>query len=154
MKSIKLFVACVLSLVLVFIIMLIIGSKEAYAVTQYAQRCASNQDFVTSLYNSILKRSPDSEGYRNWVDFLSKGANREDVISKFFESQEYQGFGRSNRDYARDLYNGILGRDPDSGGHDYWTHALDTGMSKAEVMRRFFESPEYKGIIEQCNKLR
>ena len=81
----------------------------------FVQHCADNPTFVTSLYQSILKRAPDSDGHRYWVNSLQNGMRREEVINAFFESAEYRGFGRNNHDYARDLYHGVLGREPDAG---------------------------------------
>jgi len=116
----------------------------------FVQRCADNPVFVTSLYQSILKRVPDSNGHQYWVNSLQNGMRREDAINGFFESAEYRGFGRNNRDYGRDLYNGVLGREPEAEGHNNWISAMNNGMSRAEVLRRFFASPEYQGIVTRC----
>lgn len=112
----------------------------------YVERCADDHRFVTSLYRSILNREPDSGGHDHWVRSLRGDMNREQVITSFFNSAEYQGFGRSNRDYVSDLYHGILGREPDNEGYDYWVGALDGGKSRDQVLWGFIGSQEYKKL--------
>lgn len=120
------------------------------AAGDFGKRCSEDEGFVTSLYASILKRQPDDGGHEYWLKELRGGLSREQVIGRFFDSPEYQGFGRSNRDYARDLYAAVLGRTPDQDGHSYWIQKLSQGMSRSEVLRRFLDSPEYKGIVTAC----
>jgi NedA-like, galactose-binding domain/Domain of unknown function (DUF4214) len=116
----------------------------------YGQRCADNSTFITSLYGSMLRRTPDANGFRYWLNSMNSGMTREEVIKRFFESAEYRGFNRSNYDYARDLYHTVLGREPDSGGIAYWTRSMDNGMSRSQVLTDFFNSAEYQGIIRRC----
>ncbi len=134
------------------VLLLLIVPGISLAAGGYGERCGADHPFVTSLYRSILKREPDSTGERNWRDSLKSGMPREDVIRRFFDSPEYIGRQRNNSDYARDLYAAVLGRSPDSSGHDYWVERLNQGMSRAEVLQRFFESQEYQGIVSNCGK--
>lgn len=48
----------------------------------------SDRDFVTKLYNNVLDRNPDQEGYDYWLGALAKGASREGVLVNFSESNE------------------------------------------------------------------
>jgi hypothetical protein len=116
----------------------------------FAQPCAADGDFATSLYRSIMQREPDAGGHQYWVNAMRNGMAREEVIRRFFSSPEYQGFHRSNRDYATDLYLGVLGREPEREGHVNWKRSLDSGMSRGDVLERFFQSPEYRGIKGRC----
>ncbi len=126
------------------------SGKSLMAADFFAQPCAADTDFATSLYRSILQREPDAGGRRDWVNFMGNGGTREEVIRRFFTSSEYQGFRRSNRDYATDLYLGVLGREPDREGHVNWKQYLESGMARGEVLERFFQSPEYRGIKGSC----
>ena len=126
------------------------SEKPLMASDFFAQPCAADTDFAASLYRSILQREPDSEGHRNWTNSMRNGMAREEVIRRFFTSPEYQGFHRSNRDYATDLYLGVLGREPEREGHVNWKQALESGMTKGEVLERFFQSPEYQRIRKSC----
>jgi hypothetical protein len=46
--------------------------------------------------------------------------------------------------YVDLVYAHVMARAPDAGGEAYWTAMLAGGESRAEVMRNFTESPEYK----------
>jgi hypothetical protein len=48
----------------------------------------SDSDFVTHLYQNVLHRAPDAEGYKLWVDSLANGMQRETALTGFSESQE------------------------------------------------------------------
>lgn len=133
------------------ILLLIIMPATGLAASGFGERCASDATFVTSLYRSILKREPDATGERNWRESLKNGMQREDVIRRFFDSPEYVGKKRNNTDYARDLYAAVLGRNPDSGGHSFWVQKMDHGMSRAEVLQRFYESEEYQRLVNSCS---
>src|SRR5262249_36858692 len=47
--------------------------------------------------------------------------------------------------YLTALYRDVLGRSPDDGGLAAWRVALNTGVSRFDVARRFWESPEHRG---------
>ena len=49
----------------------------------------STEDYVKTLYNNILGRTPDPEGYDYWVGRLSSGAEtRAEALLGFAESAE------------------------------------------------------------------
>lgn len=48
----------------------------------------SNGAFVKSLYNNVLDRTPDLEGFDFWTKALAAGASRADVLIGFSESPE------------------------------------------------------------------
>lgn len=48
----------------------------------------SNGTFVTALYNNVLDRAPEPEGYNFWVNALASGTSRADVLVGFSESPE------------------------------------------------------------------
>ncbi|MBF0102918.1 MAG: DUF4214 domain-containing protein [Desulfobacterales bacterium] len=50
----------------------------------------------------------------------------------------------TNEEFAKLLYQKVLGREPDEGGLNYWIAALDGGMSRQEVLNCFSGSTEYK----------
>lgn len=57
----------------------------------------SLEEFVTFLYESILQRSPDAAGLKNWVEALASGAKSPyELIEKFINSDE-----RRAREHAR-----------------------------------------------------
>ncbi|HWS23841.1 MAG TPA: DUF4214 domain-containing protein, partial [Anaerolineales bacterium] len=48
----------------------------------------SNAEFVTLLYDNVLHRTPDAGGYSYWMEQLSSGMTRENVLIGFSESTE------------------------------------------------------------------
>ena len=104
----------------------------------------SDDAFVRSLYYAILDRQPDEGGVKTWKHWLSKGHSREWVINQFFRSQEYLSRNKNNTEYVRDLYQGVLGRQPDSGGLAHWVNRLNRGSSRQSVLNGFLNSREYR----------
>lgn len=48
----------------------------------------SNERFVTLLYNNVLNRDPDPEGFAGWTGVLNRGESKESVLIGFSESIE------------------------------------------------------------------
>ena len=48
----------------------------------------TNGALVTLLYNNVLHRAPDQNGYNYWIDLLTHGTTREQVLIGFSESDE------------------------------------------------------------------
>lgn len=49
---------------------------------------ATDQHFVTLLYNHVLHRAPEGEGYQFWLNSLASGVSRAQVLKDFSESAE------------------------------------------------------------------
>ncbi|HAD08783.1 MAG TPA: hypothetical protein DCF62_04825, partial [Porticoccaceae bacterium] len=49
----------------------------------------TNEQFVTLLYENVLKREPDEEGKAHWVKVLEEGNLREQVLLEFADSDEF-----------------------------------------------------------------
>ncbi|UOD50409.1 DUF4214 domain-containing protein [Orrella daihaiensis] len=49
---------------------------------------SSDEQFVDLLYANVLDRQPDQSGYDYWIDVMSKGLSRADVLAYFSESAE------------------------------------------------------------------
>ncbi len=112
--------------------------------SEVANLRASNEVFVTSLYRSALHREPDSSGLAHWIKYLEKGQKRGWVASQFLSSQEYRSKRTSNRNFVRDCYQAILGREPDKGGWAHWTAKLDRGQNRTGIVKGFLASQEYR----------
>ncbi|MCG9480114.1 MAG: DUF4214 domain-containing protein [Actinomycetia bacterium] len=48
-----------------------------------------NEEFINYLYTSILARTPDSEGYRNWLQHISQGMSKREILEAFLDSREW-----------------------------------------------------------------
>ena len=100
---------------------------------------SSNDDFVTALYELLLRRAPDNVGFNYWVSALKSGISRTDVVSMFVSSPEYRKrFACTYNGHATPLCNGaesidpiptmvsqlyldILNRPSDGLGYAWWT---------------------------------
>ncbi|MBY4677945.1 DUF4214 domain-containing protein [Marinobacterium arenosum] len=51
---------------------------------------ASNESVLTALYQNVLGREPDEEGYQWWLDTMNNGESLGGVIVGFTESAEYK----------------------------------------------------------------
>ncbi len=110
---------------------------------------ASTGGFVTRMYEIVLGREPESDGYDYWVSELNSGAqSASDVVLGFFFSSEYQNKNKSNEKIVVDFYNAMLGREPDSEGMQYWIKYLEIGMTMRSIARGFVDSAEFIGL---CN---
>ena len=49
----------------------------------------SDSDFIALLYNNVLGRNPDEAGLQGWLDAISEGASRADVVFGFAQSGEF-----------------------------------------------------------------
>jgi VCBS repeat-containing protein len=114
----------------------------------------SNTDFVDQIYQTALHRAPDAAGLASWVNALDQGASKADVLLGIANSPEHiadlQGTfstgvfvpDQSDAEVAR-LYQGILGRAPDSDGFKFNEIAIAQGTTLTQVATDMLASSEY-----------
>ena len=102
-------------------------------------------DEVYRLYRATLDRDPDAGGFAGWMGQLGGGRDYLDVVQGFIGSEEFQAtYGAlDNGDFVELLYQNVLERSSDPAGLDNWTGRLDSGSSRAEVVRGFAQSAEF-----------
>ncbi|MGH9941778.1 MAG: DUF4214 domain-containing protein [Pyrinomonadaceae bacterium] len=133
---------------------------QRYLYDRYGNRSHAlsqkTSDWVSQLYTFVLNRAADSGGLSAWDGVLRTGYAQgqsaflqaaKDTAAGFFDSQEYLNRNRSNRDYVYDLYRAYLNREPDAGGWDAWTAALDAGTSRAAVRAGFADGIEFSNRV-------
>jgi predicted outer membrane repeat protein len=49
----------------------------------------SNEEFINFLYKAILARTPDAEGYNNWLIFMGSSASKEEILMAFLNNEEW-----------------------------------------------------------------
>ena len=104
----------------------------------------TNAAFVTLVYNNVLGRGPDPSGLAFWTGQLDSGAmNRGQVMLGFSESAEYRGVIGSEV-YVTMMYIGMLRREPDLGGFNFWVGYRDAGNSGIALIDGFIASAEYR----------
>ncbi len=123
-------------------------SAEKAGETAVLGASSGTEDFVVRLYEKVLGRSPDA-GYQTWVDLLNNGTlTAAEVVSGFFNSPEYQGFGKTNDEIVADCYSSMLNRTPDPEGRATWLDVLNIGMTSDAVLKGFVGSDEFISLAE------
>ena len=65
-------------------------AKGFFDSKELADKKLSDKDYVTLLYNTILNRKPDTKGLNYWINKLSSGKSRNDILAGFVDSKEFQ----------------------------------------------------------------
>jgi hypothetical protein len=102
---------------------------------------AAQRVFFASLYTCILNRSAADGEITNWINQNVKTPY--DAYYGFFMSYEYTNKNKSPADFVSDLYSCVLKRQPDENGAAGWISRLQQGMSRAQVISGFTNSPEF-----------
>jgi len=109
----------------------------------------SNEQFVATMYATVLLRGPDAGGFDSWVKQLNTGQlTRAQVALGFLDSTEFQNLAASQiRVDISLLYFEMLRRDPDGGGFSYWIGLLNDGVPLTSVIGGFLNSTEYQSRV-------
>lgn len=123
-------------------------NKTAGAAASFTRERTVSEwsDDVFRLYAATLDRAPDTGGFEVWTKALAGGMNFTDAVAKFVGSAE---FGATYGDLSADafvdlLYRNVFDRNPDPDGRQHWLDALETGQSRAEVVKAFVQSAEFR----------
>lgn len=101
------------------------------------------------LYQAAFDRKPDTGGLSFQTKILDDGWALTDIAKNFIDSPEFSTkYGSlNNSQFVSQLYANVLHRAADAGGLDYHVTNLDKGMSRAQVLVGFSESPENQAAI-------
>ena len=103
------------------------------------------------LYKAAFDRAPDLVGLGFWIKALDNGETALKMASEFNSSPEFislYGANNSNDDYLNLLYNNVLDRDGDPGGHAFWLGHLNAGsVTRERLLIDFSESVENQANV-------
>ncbi len=106
--------------------------------------------FTDGLYQNVLGRTEAASEAQAWVGYLTDNPNlaaASTMIHAFFDGAEFRARPVTPSQYVAALYQGVLGRVPDSGGLAAWAsyvlEQLDT------VLPGFVNSPEFQAVLTQ-----
>jgi hypothetical protein len=112
---------------------------------------------ITTYYNTILGRAPDSGGLSFWTSeayrVVGLGADVREVFFamsiQFFNSPEYLNRNTSDTQYITDLYNTFFSRPPDQAGLDFWVPQLQANppMDRGAMLNNFLFSTEFSNTM-------
>lgn len=97
------------------------------------------------LYQAAFDRTPDRGGLGYQMNALDVGFSIQQIAQNFINSPEFQskyGTNLTDEVFVTNLYSNVLHRAPDSSGFDYQVNALHQGLSRAQLLVNFSESPE------------
>ena len=99
---------------------------------------------VYRLY-SVFDRKPDAVGLGYWIEQADQGAALAAIAQNIMNSPEFgqiYGSDTSPESFINALYSHVLGRTPDAEGLTYWTHTLNQGDSRTNVVVAITQSLE------------
>lgn len=97
------------------------------------------------LYQAAFNRTPDTAGLGFWIAHLDKGLSLSEAANFFINSPEFSatyGAAPADTDFVTLLYKNVLHRAPDTDGNKFWMDHLHDGLSRADALKFFSESPE------------
>jgi Ca2+-binding RTX toxin-like protein len=102
------------------------------------------------LYQAAFNRTPDLPGLGFWIKHMDEGLSLKEAANFFLTSPEAQklyGINPSNEDLVKAMYANVLHRTPEAEGFNFWMGHLANGLSRADMLAYFSESPENKAAL-------
>jgi hypothetical protein len=94
--------------------------------------------FLNALFQDGVHRSLDPTSRAMLLRGLAQGVSNLQLADAVFSSDEFRG------QRVRDIYEGILRREPDVSGLATWVNALKLGLSDEQVLAGLLGSEEYR----------
>jgi hypothetical protein len=104
---------------------------------------------VARLYDTTLDRLPDAPGLSGWLGAIKGGMTPQQAANGFTGSAEFQQKYGSLDDtaFVQQLYRNVLDREGEASGVEAWKGGLQGGMTRADVVLGFSESPEHQNKL-------
>ena len=112
------------------------------------------KDLIENTYINILQRLPSSQESNYWAMNLEYNIiSYQEFISFLYNSREFKSNNFGNKKFIELIYKGILGRDPDMDGYNYWFNQLDKlGIDRNVLLNAVLNSDEFKKIATDYYK--
>ncbi|WP_299031820.1 DUF4214 domain-containing protein [uncultured Sulfitobacter sp.] len=103
-------------------------------------------DEIYRVYRATLDRDPDIGGFLGWAELLGSGTEFDAMIGGFVNSLEFRNTYGSldDADFVEQLYQNVLDRASDAGGLQGWLDFMEGGGTRAQVVRGFSQSAEFR----------
>jgi Ca2+-binding RTX toxin-like protein len=114
-----------------------------------AMDTAGNAGQTYRLYQAAFNRTPDKPGLSDWVKGMDPGLTLTQMATAFIGSGEFKdkyGANPTNAQFVDLLYANALHR-ARTVGDDYWTHQLDSGVTREQALIGFSESAENQASL-------
>lgn len=104
---------------------------------------------INDLYMGFYGRSVDMNGANFWADqIIYNHKTVAQIVLDFINSYEFNSKNYSGEGYVKALYKGLLGRDADINGLNYWLNQLINGKTERYVLSCMFNSTEFKTKLQ------
>jgi len=105
---------------------------------------------VARLYDSVLDRVPDIGGLDHYRGAVDQGYGLQQFADNMVQSPEFRArYGDlSNTDFVKQIYRFVLDREADAKGLGEYVTALNNGLTRAELVIIFSESPEHRASYQ------
>lgn len=118
-----------------------------FSDTTMAIQSTTTQTTLAGLYQEILGRQADYQGFEYWANEANSGASLGGIAISIINSTESNGlqklaFNGNNSNDIEVLYQSLFGRASDAGGLAYWTNAMEQGMTLEQVAQSFATASE------------
>lgn len=125
-----------------------VGSYEG-SIESFFEIKANDEvtDYVNSLYDGVLRRRADADGFALWVSNIRKGMLFNETAAHFFDSVEFKSHLFTNQEIVDIAYRILLKREPDVTGRSAWTNYLDSGSSLYTFIMAFTSGEEYQMLV-------
>lgn len=122
--------------------------RVKFADLSLAFDTGGNAGAAYRLYDTVFNRSPDAAGLGFHMKSLDSGASLAQVAASFILSAEFLSSGNlTDAQFVNQLYLYGLNRPVDAGGFAFHTASLAAGVSRADVVVGFSESPENQAAL-------
>ena len=103
---------------------------------------ADDDEFITLVYENVLDRTPDAEGYDYWRGHLRTGVTRGELMVFFSDSTEYRD-KLSIQVQVVGAYQSLLARMPTSSELATWASASRDGATTQDLANQLVDGDEY-----------
>ncbi len=122
----------------------LVGTNDSDQVPEVSITCDGTGVHTARLYRTLFGRQADAEGLAYWVALRRAGIGGDEVAYWMTQSAEYQLLyeGLDDGEFLHAVYNNLLGRNADEGGHTYWLGLVETD-GRASVVSWMTQTPEF-----------
>ena len=107
-------------------------------------------EYVRHLYNTILSREPDENGWKFWIERINNGKSTPaDEIRLFTESTEFMNHGYSDEEFIGIAYEAFCRRSPSDEEISQNLSSLGEGYTRSWILSRLAHSDEFRAMCEE-----
>lgn len=110
----------------------------------------ASYQYIEQLYTAGLGRHANSTELKYWYDQYKAGQMPINQLVKniYLSTEATNKWKNNNSGFVTALYKGVLGREPDSEGHEYWTKELNSGTAKSKLLDTVMALDEFQELID------